>query len=89
VAAFLPGDTQRGLSLQTRFSHVNSDLCLLPVYVLSYRYRDRVYRFLLNGQTGKCDGDKPVSAGRITAVVVGGLILLLLLVLLFAMLGGA
>ena len=40
-------------------------LCLLPVYILSYRYKDKVYRFLMNGQTGKCDGDKPLSPMRI------------------------
>jgi len=53
VAKFLPGDTHRNLAVVTEFSQVNSDLCLMPVYILSYRYRDKVYRFLLNGQTGK------------------------------------
>jgi len=85
VAAFLPGDTHRGLEVSTRFSSINSDLCLLPVYVLSYRYRDKVFRFLVNGQTGKCVGDKPLSWRRISllivtivlfiALVIGGLIL--------------
>jgi hypothetical protein len=67
---------------------VNSDLCLLPVYVLSYRYRNKLYRFLVNGQTGKCAGDKPVSAGKIALAVGGGLLLLLILVLLFLLLAG-
>ena len=33
--------------------------------MLSYRYRDKLYRFLINGQTGKLAGDKPVSGKRI------------------------
>jgi DNA-directed RNA polymerase subunit RPC12/RpoP/tetrahydromethanopterin S-methyltransferase subunit F len=84
IAAFLPGDTHRGLAVETRFSHANSDLCLLPVYVLSYRYRDKLYRFLINGQTGKLAGDKPVSGQRIglaVGVVIALIALLVLIVL--------
>lgn len=69
VSAHLPGDTHRGLRVLTRFDHVNSDLVLLPVYLLSYRYGGRLYRFLLNGQTGKAVGDKPLSWKRILAAV--------------------
>lgn len=65
VERFLPGDTHRSLEVQTDFADVNSDLILLPVYVLSYRYRNKVYRFLLNGQTGKLYGKKPLSWRRI------------------------
>ncbi|HVX16221.1 MAG TPA: zinc ribbon domain-containing protein [Pirellulales bacterium] len=75
VAAFLPGDTHSGLRVETSFSQVNSDLVLLPVYLLNYRYGNQLFRFLVNGQTGHCTGDKPISAGRIAAVVVGALLL--------------
>jgi hypothetical protein len=85
VAAFLPGDTHRGLEVQTDFSHINSDLCLLPVHVLSYRYRDKLYRFLVNGQTGKCAGSKPISWVRILTAVGVGLALIILVVLAIAL----
>src|SRR5690606_2094156 len=76
VAAFMPGDTHRSLQVETRFSHVNSDLCLLPIYLFTYRYHGQVFRFMVNGQTGRVAGDKPLSWPRITAFV---LFLLLLL----------
>src|SRR6185369_16593216 len=79
VGKFLPGDTHSSLHLQTEFSHVSSDLCLLPIYIRSYRYRDKIYRFLLNGQTGKLAGDKPLSATRI-AVFVATILLLILFI---------
>src|SRR6185369_10137891 len=79
VGKFLPGDTHTSLKLQTEFSHVSSDLCLLPIYILSYRYRDKVYRYLLNGQTGKMTGDKPLSPIRI-ALFVAAILLAVLLV---------
>jgi len=74
VEAHLPGDTHRDLRVATRFSQINSDLILLPVYLLSYRYREKLYRFMLNGQTGKAAGDKPLSGWRIAAAVGGGLL---------------
>ena len=80
--AFLPGDTHSQLQVSTDFSDINSDLILLPIYLLSYRYQDKVYRFLLNGQTGKLDGDKPYSTRRIAAAVVLGLAVTVVAVLL-------
>jgi DNA-directed RNA polymerase subunit RPC12/RpoP len=83
VAAFLPGDTHRSLTVSTNFSHVNSDLCLLPMYIASYKYQDKLYRFLLNGQTGRMAGDKPVSWQRIAilvAVIVSILLVLFLVI---------
>jgi RNA polymerase subunit RPABC4/transcription elongation factor Spt4 len=72
VEGFLPGDTQSQVDVNCQFSDVNSDLILLPVYLLSYRYGDKLYRFLLNGQTGKVTGDKPLSPLRIgLAIAVG------------------
>jgi hypothetical protein len=79
VARFLPGDTSSGLSVQTAFDQVTSDLIMLPVYLLSYRYRGKLYRFLLNGQSGKEAGDKPLSPIRIGIAVGLGCLLLLLL----------
>lgn len=69
VSAFLPGDTHRNVEVDTQFSQVSSDLCLLPIYVLSYHYQGQLFRFLVNGQTGKFVGDKPVSWTRIMIAV--------------------
>jgi hypothetical protein len=86
VADFMPGDTHRNLHLTTEFSNVNSDLCLLPIYLLSYRYKEKVYRFLLNGQTGKTAGDKPLSRKKIGAAIGGILLMILIIVLMFVFL---
>jgi hypothetical protein len=81
IAAFLPGDTHSGLEVETAFSKVNSDLILLPIYLRSYRYRGKLYRTLINGQTGKVSGEKPVSAARVVAFIalIVGIILLIVL----------
>jgi DNA-directed RNA polymerase subunit RPC12/RpoP len=68
-AARLGGDTQRNLSIQSQkfdqtFKHV-----ILPVYMSAYTYKGKVYHFLVNGQTGKVHGKKPLSWIKITLVV--------------------
>jgi DNA-directed RNA polymerase subunit RPC12/RpoP len=81
IGAFLPGDTHRSLQVETWFKHVNSDLCLLPIFIFSYRYQDKVYRFLVNGQTGRTAGDKPLSWRRITAFVLAIVLLIAIIAL--------
>ncbi len=80
IAAFLPGDEQRDVMVDSRFEQTGIDLVLLPVHILSYRYRDRVFRFLVNGQTGKFVGQKPVSGKRVAALVVGIVLLIAIIV---------
>jgi hypothetical protein len=84
IAYFLPGDTQRNLQVDTDLQVNGSDLILLPVHVLSYRYKDRLFRFLVNGQTGKVIGEKPVSKRRIAGLVMSILAALILLAILIA-----
>ena len=84
IGGFLPGDRHGDLAVDTQFSQVNSDLCLLPIYILSYRYQDKIYRFLMNGQTGKVAGDKPVSGSRI-AIAVGIAVVLIAIVVVIGM----
>lgn len=60
-SAQVPGDTHRNLRISMRLSSVTWKHCLLPVYVAAYRYNDKVYRFLVNGETGKVSGEAPYS----------------------------
>jgi hypothetical protein len=88
IAAFLPGDTHSDLRVSTTFSDPTSDLCLLPVYLLSYRYQEKVYRFLLNGQTGRVAGDKPWSWRRIGVAIGIGVAVLAVLVIIVLIIAG-
>lgn len=83
VASFMPGDTHSGVAVQTEFSETNADLILLPLYLLSYSYGGKHYRFMINGQTGQVIGEKPLSPIRIGLAIAGGLIAALLLYLFF------
>ena len=72
----VPGDTHRNLQVDTAFSGMTYKHVLFPVWIASYRYRDKVYHFLVNGQTGEVQGQAPISWIRVTLVVVVALIIL-------------
>jgi hypothetical protein len=63
------GDLQRITRLNTRYSAVTFKHVLLPVYVGAYRFRDRVYQVVVNGQTAEVQGDRPYSFWKILCLV--------------------
>ncbi|MFW5641953.1 MAG: primosomal protein N' (replication factor Y) - superfamily II helicase [Roseicyclus sp.] len=69
------GDAQRIASVETEISDVTFKHVLLPVWVAAYRYRGRPYRFIVNGQTGKVQGERPWSAVKIAIAVIAALLL--------------
>jgi DNA-directed RNA polymerase subunit RPC12/RpoP len=76
------GDTQRNLQVDTELSAQTFKHLLLPLWICSYIYRGTLYRFLVNGQTGRIAGDRPISKWKVfflvlAALVVGGLLLYL------------
>ena len=52
---------------------VRYKLTLLPMYLSSFGYKNKTYRVLVNGQSGKCSGQSPVSALRVMIAVLLGL----------------
>lgn len=66
----VPGDTHRNLQVNTAFSNMTYKHVLFPVWIASYRYKDKIYHFLVNGQTGEVQGQAPISWIRVALVVV-------------------
>lgn len=69
------GDRQRIHRVDTDLRDVTFKHILLPVWLAAYKYRGQTYRFVVNGSTGKVQGERPWSAIKITiAVIIGALI---------------
>ena len=68
------GDRQRIHDIATDVSDVTFKHILLPVWLAAYKYRGRTYRFVVNGRTGRVQGERPWSAWKIAIAVVLGLI---------------
>ena len=63
------GDAQRVDSVDTDWSAETFKHILLPVWMAAYRYNDKSYRFVVNGQTGEVQGERPYSVLKIALTV--------------------
>jgi len=70
-ASDVPGDTHRGLNVTNRFSDETFKHVLLPIWISAYRYGGKVFRFLVNGQTGEVVGKAPYSWMKISLFIAG------------------
>lgn len=68
------GDRQRVTSMDTDMSDLTFKHILLPVWLAAYKYRGKTYRFVVNGQNGRVQGERPYSAWKIAIAVILGLI---------------
>lgn len=68
-------DEVRNLRIKTSYSDVTFKHILLPIWMSAYRYKDKVYKFLVNGQTGEVKGQAPLSAIKVFLLVVLGLLI--------------
>ena len=63
------GDQQRIHRIETQVSAVTFKHILLPVWLAAYKYRGKTYRFVVNGQTGRVQGERPWSAWKIAGAI--------------------
>ncbi|PCH69249.1 MAG: primosomal protein N' (replication factor Y) - superfamily II helicase, partial [Rhodobacteraceae bacterium] len=68
------GDRQRIHDIDTDVSEVMFKHILLPVWLAAYKYRGQTYRFVINGRTGRVQGERPWSVIKITIAVTLGLL---------------
>ncbi len=76
-------DEARVTNIETNNSHVKYKLTLLPMFLSSFKYKDKSYHVLVNGQTGQVGGQSPISPIRVAIAVLLGIALLVLFYYLF------
>jgi hypothetical protein len=86
-ASYVPGQA-RNVHVNVLIESLAGEPVLLPVWIMAYRYQDRVYRFLVNGQTGRATGTAPQSLVKIGVVVVAAAVAALAALALAAGLSG-
>jgi DNA-directed RNA polymerase subunit RPC12/RpoP len=85
-----PSHAKRNFSTgEAKWSDLSSKLALLPIYTGNYFFQGKHYRLLVNGQTGKVGGKKPVDRLKLVMFVVIGFILLVVLLVILLMIGRA
>jgi len=87
-AGDIPGDTHRNLRVSTSYSDETFKHVLLPIWIAAYDYQGKVYRYLVNGQTGKLHGTAPYSVIKIAAAVIFAILVIVIIVALGNYFGG-
>ena len=74
------GDEQRVHEVRTSYDAIRFKHILLPLYLASYFYQGKSFRFQVNGQNGEVQGQRPWSFWKIFLLVmaiVGGIALII------------
>ncbi|MFT4678991.1 MAG: hypothetical protein ACJAV7_002240 [Flavobacteriales bacterium] len=64
------GSQQRMQSLHTDYENLKFKHILLPVWISSFKFKGKTYQFLVNGQTGEVQGERPYSVAKIALFVI-------------------
>ena len=68
------GDTQRVHSVNSQYSAVTYKHLLLPVWLMAYRFNQKVFQVIVNAASGEVVGDRPYSVVKMVMAVLGGLL---------------
>ena len=80
-------DHVKDVKVSTKFEKITYKYLMLPIWCSSFKYQDKVYQFMVNGQTGKVYGKTPVSVGKIILVIAIVLLVILLFLCCFGGIG--
>lgn len=79
VRRSIGGNEQQIASIRTEHAEETFKHVLLPVWTAAYRYNGHSYRFVVNGQSGRVQGERPWSVWKIAFAVAVALALVLAL----------
>ncbi|HUX96168.1 MAG TPA: hypothetical protein VMV47_10595 [Bacteroidales bacterium] len=76
------GDHQRVQTTNTIWKNITFKHILMPIWISAYNYKNKTYRFLINGRTGEVQGERPYSWIKIAFAVLAAASVILAIVLL-------
>jgi len=79
VCSDIGGDRQKIHTLNTVYTNITFKHVLLPIWISAYMFKDKVYRFLINGRTGEVQGERPYSWIKITFAVLSAAAIILVI----------
>ena len=60
----------RNLTMSVKHSGIKYKYLLLPIWLSSFKYKQKIFQFMVNGQTGKVGGHAPVSPIRVAIALI-------------------
>jgi len=82
IESDIGGDEQRIGSMDVKHADVRFKHLLLPLWISSFRYKEKVYRFVVNARTGEVAGERPWSVLKIVLTVLAVIAVIVAIVVL-------
>lgn len=67
----IPTSHVRNFSMAAEFNEESWRLILVPIYLSTYRFQEKSYQVMVNGQTGVVAGQKPVAWWKVWLAILG------------------
>lgn len=77
-------DEARVAHVSTRYEDIAYKHFLLPVWLSSYKFKGKLYQFLINGESGKVKGESPLSKVKVGIIILIAALAILALFLLLS-----
>ena len=76
-------DSVSKLTFSTAYSKVTYKYVLAPIWIANFKFKEKVYNIVVNGQTGQIKGEAPVSPAKVAIAIAIAIAVLILLFVLF------
>jgi len=70
------GDRQQIKYMDTRYTNTTYKNVLFPIWTAQFKWQGKVYKYAINGQTGKVTGERPYSWVKITLLIISVMLLI-------------
>jgi DNA-directed RNA polymerase subunit RPC12/RpoP len=87
VLARYHADVVQSLNINTSYNNIKFNYSLLPLWIFAYKFKEKLYRFVVNGRNGKATGKIPLSPAKVSIALAVALGIIALLVWLFGFSG--
>lgn len=64
-------DIVGSLNVNTTYGKVLFNYTMLPLWVCGYKFREKMYRYIVNGRSGAATGKYPISVPKVASTVIG------------------
>ncbi|HEX3044411.1 MAG TPA: hypothetical protein VHY08_06630 [Bacillota bacterium] len=65
ITTEIQADEIRNLNVHTNYNNIKYKHILLPVWVAAYTYQNKLFQFMINGQSGTIQGKAPISFWKV------------------------
>jgi len=83
IRSDIGGDEQKINSHSTNYEDIKFKHLLLPIWISSFKYKEKQYQYVINGRSGEVYGEYPKSIVKITALVLTIIAVLVILYQIF------